>query len=452
MSKRRGLSSFQSSNPSESDAIITSSSNSTTTPNNNVIIIEVLPCEVLGRVESYLGASDCAQWSGTCVALQQRWTGQRWQQTYRLQYSSTSTSSSTSSSSSSSTRIPSMPSIVSFVEDEFEPSSETTQFNMSSLLPSIYKVYSYLWDTIELAMLGYYGTVDSYSASGMISAGMDYVLFLITLNPLLSWKSLWNAKSNTNTNTTTTTNNNNSSNDNHKFLLRIPYSISPWKLACILKERGVPCIQCRLCNQIDVLGGTATSSTPRAATTSTSTTWIRPCLCPDLVHRECLERHIGLAVDTLHWRTHDRRWITYDETQAPIFSVAGIAAVNDHNEFTHNPKAFCHHCGTTYSRSVRLPYNAKEVLLVSLVDPLSLLRAFSTFIHFLLACFLVSAVEALSDPSDQSVVLCNLSPYLLLKWPRTNSWASWALAWWQLQRCCLLHIFFSPRFAAVVDR
>jgi hypothetical protein len=37
----------------------------------------------------------------------------------------------------------------------------------------MYKVYAYLWDTIELAMLGYYRTVDSYSASGMIAVGMD---------------------------------------------------------------------------------------------------------------------------------------------------------------------------------------------------------------------------------------------------------------------------------------
>jgi hypothetical protein len=383
-------------------------------------IIE-LPCEVLGRVESYLRASDCAHWSSSCLSLKARWNGRRWQQTFRLYYGAKSGSSSS---------IPSPPSMVIFADDlsaeqTLSAASELTQFNMSSLLPSIYKVYAYLWDTIELAMLGYYGTVDSYSASGMIAAGMDYILFLITLNPLLSWKSLWKTHPTTDC--------------NHKMLLRIPYSISPWKLACILKERGVPCIQCRLCNKIDVLGGRAS-------------TWIRPCLCPDLVHRDCLERRIGLAVNTLYYRTRDRRWITYDETllpNPPIFSVAGIAAVNDQNEFSHNPQAYCRTCQTTYCRSVRLPYNAKEVILVSLVDRLSLLRAFSTFIHFLLACFVISAIEALSDPDDQSIVVLNASPHLLLKWPRNNAWA---LAWWQLQRCCLLHIFFSPRFAAVVDR
>jgi len=60
----------------------------------------------------------------------------------------------------------------------------------------------------------------------------------------------------------------------------------------------------------------------------------------------------------------------------------------------------------------------KRHILVSLVDRLSLLRAFSTFIHFLLACFVISAIEALSDPDDQSIVVLNASPHLLLKWPR----------------------------------
>ncbi len=197
-------------------------------------------------------------------------------------------------------------------------------------------------------------------------------------------------------------------------------------------------MQCWLCNKIDVLGGSMT-------------TWIRPSLCPDLVHRDYLECGIGLAFNNLNYRTRDWRWITYDETllpNPPIFSVAGIAAINDQNEFTHNPQAYCCACQTTYCQLVRLPYNAKEVILVSLLDWLLLLCAFSTFIHFLLACCVISAIESLKEQDDQSIVTLNASPYLLLKWPHNNAWA---LAWWQLQRCFFLHILFSPRFAAVVD-
>jgi len=37
------------------------------------------------------------------------------------------------------------------------------------------------------------------------------------------------------------------------------------------------------------------------------------------------------------------------------------------------------------------------------------------------------------------------------EWPTTGL-NGLALAWWQLQQCCMLHIFFSERFTAIVDR
>mmetsp|Transcript_34433 Transcript_34433/g.83302 ORF Transcript_34433/g.83302 Transcript_34433/m.83302 type:complete len:235 (-) Transcript_34433:1051-1755(-) len=37
------------------------------------------------------------------------------------------------------------------------------------------------------------------------------------------------------------------------------------------------------------------------------------------------------------------------------------------------------------------------------------------------------------------------------EWPATGL-NGLALAWWQLQQCCMLHIFSSERFAAIVDR
>jgi hypothetical protein len=315
------------------------------------------------------------------------------------------------------------------------PEETPTTFNMSSLLPSVFKVYAYLWDTIELAMLGYYGSV------------ADDLEDFTTKPPSYCFSK--------------------------RSLLRVSSSsrlnISAWKLACILKEKGVQCIQCRICNKIDVLGRSVNPNNRSKTTTSsantinmpTSATWIRPCLCNELVHRTCLEQKIGLVVDRLYFRTTNRRWITYDDTlnDDNHYTLTGVAAVNEANEFSHNPKAICHKCQTRYSRSVRLPYNAKEVFLASLVDPLSLLRAFSTFIHFLLACFLLSTIEGLFDDTHNdhqqddrnrdTIVIFHLSPIFLLKWPTRHGFA---LAWWQLQRCCLLHIFLSPRFAAVVDR
>ena len=81
-----------------------------------------------------------------------------------------------------------------------------------------------------------------------------------------------------------------------------------------------------------------------------------------------------------------------------------------------------------------------------------MMRAASTFVHFILACAFLAACEGMcSDDSCDSHRTLLSTPLGLLKWPITGL-NGFALAWWQLQQCCMLHIFFSRRFAAIVDR
>mmetsp|Transcript_33279 Transcript_33279/g.61321 ORF Transcript_33279/g.61321 Transcript_33279/m.61321 type:complete len:165 (+) Transcript_33279:589-1083(+) len=78
--------------------------------------------------------------------------------------------------------------------------------------------------------------------------------------------------------------------------------------------------------------------------------------------------------------------------------------------------------------------------------------AASTFVHSILACAFLAACEGMcSDASCDSHRTLFSTPLGLLKWPTTGL-NGFALAWWPLQQCCMLHIFFSRRFAAIVDR
>jgi len=218
-------------------------------------------------------------------------------------------------------------------------------------------------------------------------------------------------------------------------------------------------------------------------------TWMTPCNCPELVHRRCLEEKLKLVpkyepfeklkihlnrvwsilVNSSRRKTHDpttsahesniytiapRVWISYDNTipirhgQAEEDSVVAI----DHLGRFCSPVASCQTCGCRYVRTVRLPRNKWEVLVSSLSDPTSLIRAASTFAHFLLVSLFIAACEGIC-PADEctthrSILTTSIG---VLKWPTTGL-NGVALAFWQLQQTLMLHIFFSPRFANIVDR
>ncbi|KAL9191097.1 hypothetical protein ACHAXT_000803 [Thalassiosira profunda] len=296
-------------------------------------------------------------------------------------------------------------------------------------------------------------------------------------------------------------------------------TMSAWKLACILRERGVGCLRCAICDRIDLMGDDfvdecnapaenavsdeggyqASNIEPQSRTSSGRSpflrefqkqvgggdAWMTPCQCPELVHRQCLERRLklvpkherwermkrsvgrvcGLLCASISGKRHQgngssnapnnepiapRVWIAYD--RGPVVEEEQSAiAVDSMGRFC-SSAARCETCGWQFLRTVRLPRSKWEVLAASLSDPISVMRAWSTFIHFVLVCTFLAACEGMcTDASCDSHRTLLTTKMGVLKWPTTGL-NGLALAWWQLQQCCMLHIFFSRRFAAIVDR
>eukprot|EP01082_Thalassiosira_pseudonana_P011906 g10569.t1 g10569 contig4:2120980-2123718(-) len=350
-------------------------------------------------------------------------------------------------------------------------------------------------------------------------------------------------------------------------------TMSAYKLACILRERGVGCLRCAICDCIDLMSddieeyefttnhdedGSESDSqssnsneeydrTVRVRSLSENDVnpmntrhnnvgrspflrdfqkqvgggqlWMTPCQCPELVHRQCLEKKLMLVPKYAPWeytklrlksywkkavvmcdmisnpfnrntesdakmmhqitrsmghtehcplslslmgRDNDiqqpiapKVWISYDNTIPRRRSIGvgheeDVIAVDQMGRFR-SPAARCDRCGKRYVRTVRLPRNKSEVIASSLADPLAMIRALSTFVHFLLACLFLAVCEGMcsgTSCASRTVFNTSLGP---LKWPTTGM-NGFALAWWQLQQCCMLHIFVSRRFAAIVDR
>jgi hypothetical protein len=455
---------------------------------NQDVSLAQLPTEVIGRIESFLLPSDCAHLSGTCRFWKNRWTAKRWERTFHLHYgmcrkkndndcsvvnehyflqrtqSFVGCCSDTCEEHSNNSSV---------ARQQKEDDSNAIQFNFSSLLPSVYSFYVSLWENIEHAMLCYRRgddesqamSIDGLPPLSALSDWMRVMLFMIGLKPV-AWNQNffallsqpWGRKrevDSTNNNSRVSASHNRSSLKQRRFdpmlaVQSIGTSMPAWKLACLLKEQGVECIRCRICNKIDL------GSSPYAPQSSIA--WIRPCRCPELVHRRCLERKLGLVIDRLYVDRRTRRWIFYDDTLLPAahghqndtnFGIRGVAEVDQNNQLTH-PLARCHTCDSRYCRSLRLPYDAVEVLRASLVDRLSLVRAFSTFAHFLLCIVFICGIEGMEhDETREYWTVYDYPPFVVLKWPVKHGGL---LAAWQLQQCLMLHIFFSPRFAVIVDR
>ena len=433
----------------------------------------------------------------------------------------------------------------------------TTQFNVTALVPSLKRLYVDLWDAIELSMLGYYDTSEEETVQQPQHRGLlyptathsqypvpaimrilktsvlpeiaEYLYFVVGFKPLATSGEqaasrrrrrrdggaigpvLSRRLSDTDVSSSNTADDNdgaslkhNMSNINEINSLRdTATNMSAWKLACFLRQGGLDCLRCSICDRIDLMvdsdcNPAGTEEEPNQSghspflhklqnQTGAGNTWMTPCNCPELVHRQCLEEKLNLIpkyepfekikiyLNRVWWSIVDSRktndptisahesnietiaprvWISYDNT-IPIrhgqSEEDSVIAVDRLDQFS-SPVATCQTCGCRYVRTVRLPRNKWEVLAASLSDPTSLFRAASTFAHFLLVCLFISACEGICPADECTTHRTILTTSIgVLKWPTTGL-NGVALAFWQLQQTLMLHIFFSPRFANIVDR
>ena len=453
----------------------------------------------------------------------------------------------------------------------------TTQFNVTALVPSMKRLYVDLWDTIELSLLGYYDAQDeegnneqhrnnnnfllhptTHHSQYPVPAIMrvlktsvlpelaEYLYFVVgfkplagrgnnprrrrrdggVMGPVLSRRMSEDVTDYQRIDTVPV--DSNATLDEVNSLRDAATTMSAWKLACFLRQRGVGCLRCAICDRIDLMGdefedynisgdesheeglpeeGDDSDEGEIFGTRRKRKTpflrefqrqihhgaWMTPCQCPDLVHRQCLEQKLNLTVRWKPWerfkvhlgsvwailcnpkkkngekKTHtisltsssphanekesiaQKVWIAYDNRMHHQEDEDSIIAIDQIGRFR-SPTACCEICGWQYVRVVRLPRSKWEVLAASLSDPISLLRALSTFVHFIFVCVFLAACEGMCSEVECSTHRTLLStPLGELKWP-TSGLNGFALAFWQLWQCCMLHIFFSERFAAIVDR
>lgn len=408
----------------------------------------------------------------------------------------------------------------------------TTRFNVTALVPSVQRAYVDLWDTIELSFLGYYDaetqtrtrnlhpvpSIMRTVRASVLPELAEYLYFVVGFKPLARGGSLASrrrgdfgvmgpmvSRNGSTTMSTATTI------EEIESLRNTASTMSAWKLASILRERGVGCLRCSICDCIDLVGDEIEVDSAESTDEDRnvqgdsrspflrefqkriggSQAWITPCQCPELVHRQCLEKKLGLIPKYERWErlkvigagfsqmgsrvqevvcqafSKDRKhtqsargdqlfeplsntnpatnhedvaprvWISYDSTipqrrRRPQDENATIA-INELGQFT-SPDASCEMCGGRYIRSVRLPRTRAEVVAASLSDPLSRVRAISTLIHFVLKCLFLAAIEGMcSDASCQSHRTLLATRWGSLKWPTTGL-NGVALFMWQLQQ------------------
>ena len=419
-----------------------------------------------------------------------------------------------------------------------------TRFNVPALVPSVQRAYVDLWDTIELSFLGYYdaeretrtrnlhpvpSSMRTVRTSDMLLELAEYLFFVVGFKPLAKGGLVSRRRgrdggvmgpmlSRNNTSTTCTSMNTATTIEEIDSLR----NMSAWKLASLLRERGVGCLRCSICDCIDLVGDDIEEDTINEERNDGergshnqggrrspflrefqkrvggSQAWITPCQCPELVHRECLERKLKLIPKYEPWerlkviradfwrmgsRVYDvlchpfskekrhaaqsaqgdqlfesltnsvaprtinredaapRVWISYDSTipqrRRPEDNELGrenaTIAIDELGQFT-SPDASCEMCGGRYLRSVRLPRSKAEVVAASLSDPLSVVRALSTLIHFILKCAFLAAIEGMcSDESCESHRTLLTTTWGSLRWPTTGL-NGLALVMWTLQQ------------------
>lgn len=422
----------------------------------------------------------------------------------------------------------------------------TTRFNVTALVPSVQRAYVDLWDTIELSFLGYYdaerGTrtrnlnpvpsIMRTVRASVLPELAEYLYFVVGFKPLARGGLVSRSRggdggvmrpmlSRNNTSTTSASMSTATTIEEIDSLRNTATTMSAWKLASILRERGVGCLRCSICDCIDLVGDDTMDSINEERNDGDvgsqnqgdrqspflrefqkrvggGQAWIAPCHCPELVHRECVERKLKLIPKYEPWerlkvigadfwrmssRVHDvlchpfskekrhsiqsaqddqlsepltniaaprttnhedaapRVWISYDSTipqrrrtEDNELGRENATIAIDELGQFTSPDALCEMCGGRYLRSVRLPRSKAEVVIASLSDPLSVVRLLSTLIHFILKCTFLAAIEGMC--SEES---CGSHRTLL-----TTPWGSlkWpttglnglALAMWQLQQ------------------
>jgi hypothetical protein len=457
-------------------------------------------------IESYLPASSIVYLSYTSQEIYMRWTQLRWKHTFSLHRKSRDRSWIRKNSSGG--ELCSKDRWEMYHKDHFEGWEKSflgstdhseignkmfrreTQFNVNSLVPSIREAYGDIWGLIELSFIGLHDMSQNLG-DGMFRTSRHSehkLLNLFTtgftttsniaralLNPFLQLLS--------------------SSSGLRAVKCAHPRAIAKtiwynhakrmgaWKLACLLQENGVDCFECHLCDSVDVKHKTA------VAAALENGSWMTPCRCKRFVHRRCLEEKLGLkqklyALEFIKSLGKNARngdfpydstgrhhlgpsrllqrqeiapqiWLSYDLTsiratnQTEGNGKPSPIKVNNFNQFI-SPNAKCGRCGEIYERSIRLPRSITEVVFCSLSDPLALERALSTLCYFVIIMFFIALGEDRgysTDGQDAFISVFNIS----LSWPH-RTWKGVALAWWQLQQSCMLHILYSRRFATVVSQ
>ena len=424
---------------------------------------EALPCVLIGLIESYLPASSICSLSSTSRQNRDRWNPKRWKLTFNLHTTSMMyKGTGTNPEQRKSTRTDRWERYHRINFGEWENSfvpccccqqckflnliGNETQFNVNALVPSIKRAYGELWDRIELSMLGY----------SDVASSSDYHVTQQDVQPNGGWNMFTSGLRVT---------------SKVVRLLLEPFFMKayeqgvfpkrramklrgndvdrmcPWKLACLVKESGVNCSRCRLCDKIDVSSKMELGE---------QKPWITPCACCEPVHRKCLEsqlllnQKLNIQVPWNRSSNVPKMWVSYDSPTVIGRALNHPASVDGSNQFI-TSKAECNHCGEKYKRALRLPRGIREVVFSSLSDPLAIARAFSTFAHFMVCILCIASVEAKYKHESCEGNFCLSEHWLHLQWTH-RKWKLIACAWWQLQQSCMLHILFSPRFMEIVDR
>lgn len=472
-----------------------------------VVGFQHLPCVLVSLIESFLPASSICSLSSTSRQNRERWTALRWKLTFKLHYIWPLFDDGVENFDyqQKHDQHQQQPHYAGGVQDrwslyhrkrfgEWEKSfvgcccnmcentniiESDTQFNVSALVPSLMRAYGNLWDRIELSMLGYNDIVldereirhvhvhSNQMNNGwdlnIITSGLAIISKVVNLlfEPFLQYATFFSGKAQE------------KKDFPRHYAMRLRHidlnSMCAWKLACLLRENGVDCLRCRLCDKIDVMNKHSSLKIGKEGA------WMTPCRCCEPVHRKCLEERLDLKQKLHTWEramswcqiTTDgqngsipseqllapKMWVSYDSPTTVHESRNQFhpACVNHTNQFM-SPNAKCMSCGETYERDLRLPRNISEVVFSSLSDPLAIARAFSTFSHFLLCVFCIATIEAKCDHKTCENNVIFWDRWIPLSWPLNRTWKAMALAWWQLQQCCMLHILFSPRFVAIVDQ